>query len=321
VTFSTGSLCEERKNLNLDKTKKVGQIWRTLESGIVVPEGMFSDRSVRSKKTLLEIKERAQAIESIYNDAGIRMPTNSSLGELVRNAKILSDNWLLDKQDKTNHQMLFLGIHLDRIADAILPLRTVPEKEQYLKDLLSGSLNFFERKRSMAKNVFWELELWSKLRRRTEKVFLHEPPDIVVKYGESRIGIACKKLYSERHVQNVLSQAVGQIENEFEFGIVAINIDDLLPEDAVLKMHSSTAVGERLNQVNSDFIRKHERHLTKYLSAGRILSAIVSCSILTDVESERPRFRNSYQWTVWTIPGLSAKQKKQIDFFYETVMQ
>jgi hypothetical protein len=239
----------------------------------------------------------------------------------VNNAKILSDNWFLNKQEEINYKIFFLGIHLDRIADAILPLRNMNDKAPYLKGLLSGSLNFFERKRSTAKNVFWELELWSKLGKRTQKVFLYEPPDIIVEYGKSRIGIACKKLYSEKHVQNVLSQAVNQIESEFAFGIVAINLDDLLPQDVVLKMHSTVAVLERLNQVNSAFIHKHERHLRKYLSSARILSAIVSCSVLADVESETARFMNSYQWTVWTLPDVTATQKEQINHFYETVMK
>ena len=309
------------KNLNLVNAKRVGVLWRTLPSGIIVPQGVFSDRTVGSKKTLLEIKERAQAIENMYKSSGIRIPTNSGLGQLIRNAEVVSENWLLDKQDRMNHEMFFLSIHLDRVADAILPLMAVPRKDQYLRDLLSGSLNFFERRHSKAKNVFWELELWSKLLRRTEKVYLNEPPEIVVEYGTSRVGIACKKLYSEKHVQNVLSQAVGQIEGEFEFGIVGINIDDLLPEDMVLKSHSSKGASEQLNRFNSSFISNHMRHFRRYLSAGRIISAIISCSIVTDVESERPQFRNSYQWTVWTLPEISPHQREHVNHFYDTVMK
>ena len=104
-------------SLNLNKTKRIGQLWRSLPSGIVVQEGIFSDRSVRSKKTLLEIKNRAQEIGNLYSDSGIRLPSNSSLGLLVSNAKELSDNWLLNRQNKLGYEMFFLGIHLDRIAD------------------------------------------------------------------------------------------------------------------------------------------------------------------------------------------------------------
>lgn len=152
-------------------------------------------------------------------------------------------------------------------------------------------------------------------------VYLKEPPDIVVDYEGSRIGISCKKLYSEKNVEHELSQSVGQIEKGFEFGIVALNIDDLLPPDDVpLKKESSGAVTERLNQINTEFIDGHIRHFSKYLSASRIISAIVSASIIADVPSEKPRFRNTYQWTVWTITGLKERHKIQLRKFYKTIM-
>jgi hypothetical protein len=86
-------------------------------------------------------------------------------------------------------------------------------------------------------------------------VHLDDPPDVIVNYENSRIGIACKKLYSERHVQNVLSEAVGQIEGDFDFGIVGLNLDDLLPEGVVLKGSSTNAVAERLLAQTTFFSR------------------------------------------------------------------
>ena len=145
-------------------------------------------------------------------------------------------------------------------------------------------------------------------------------PDVVVNYDNSRIGIACKKLYSERHVQNILSEAVRQIERDFDFGIVGLNLDDLLPKDVVLKGDSTNAVAERLLRANNLFLQKHERHFRKYLAKGRLISAIVSTSIVADVPSERPQFRNTYQWTIWTIPGLDARYQEPLNKFYETVM-
>ncbi len=215
---------------------------------------------------------------------------------------------------------MFLGMHLDRIADTVLLLKNESKKSTHLKKLTSGTLDFFERKRSNSKNYFWELEVWAKLRKRKNEVYLIEPPDIVVNYNNSRIGIACKKLYSEKHVQNVLSESVKQIEKEFEFGIVAINLDDLLPPNVVLKMESSEAVCEKLNQINTNFINRHSRHFVKYFSTSRIISVIVSTSTITDIQSERPKFSNTYQWTVWTISGLTTRHKEQLDNFYKTIM-
>jgi len=300
--------------------KKSGQIWARRPSGILIPSGRVSDLSARSKTNYLEIKDRARQVEDIYKKANIHIPPNSGLGELIRTAKELSDTWLLGNKDKLNYLMVFLSMHLDRICDALLPLAHEEAKDRYLKELLSGSINFFDREPSHAKDIFWELEVWAKIRKRLGSTYLQEPPDVVVDYDDSRIGISCKKLYSEKHVQNVLSQAVKQIEKAFEFGIVAINLDDLLPSDVVLKMESSDAVTEKLNEVNAEFINRHVRHFSKYFAKSRIISALVSTSIVTDVPSEKPRFRNTYQWTVWTVTELKERHRMQINRFYQTIM-
>jgi|GEM_PF-1012062 len=300
--------------------KKSGQMWVPRPSGILIPAGRIADITVRSKTTILETKDRAKQIEGIYEKENIQIPINSGLGELIKTAKDLSDNWLLGNKSNLNYQMFFLSMHLGRIADTLLLLNNEQARDKYLKELLSGSLNFFEREASHAKDKFWELEAWAKIKKRLDSAYLQEPPDIVIDYDDSQIGISCKKLYSEKHVQNVLSQAVNQIEKKFEFGIVAINIDDLLPADKVLEGGSSDAVTKRLDQINRGFINRHIRHLSKYLAASRIISAIVATSIIVDVPSERPRFSNSYLWTVWTISELKERHKILINKFYQTIM-
>jgi len=295
------------------------KIWGRSDSGVLVPVGRVSDTSSRSRSNYSQIRHKAREIEKIYLEAGIRLPTNSELGLMVQNTEELWEKWFLGNRENVSYKVFFLGMHLDRIGDAVIPLRDLLSKTD-LKRLLSGSLNFFSREKSNAKDAFWELEVCSKLRNRKADASLREPPDVVVEYETSRIGIACKKLYSEGHVQNVLSQAVKQIEKEFDFGIVAINLDDLLPEDVVLKRGSSEAVSKRLLEINERFLRVHERHFRKYLSKGRLISAIVSTSMIADVLTERPQFRNTYQWTIWTIPGLDSKYSAQVEKFYQTVM-
>jgi hypothetical protein len=302
------------------KIKKSKQRWARQPSGILIPSGRISDISIRSKTNHLETKACAKQIEDIYEKANIQISNNSGLGELIKTAKDLSDNWLPGNKNNLGYHMFFLSMHLARIAESLLLLNNEKNKDRYLRELLSGSLNFFKRGTSHAKDIFWEIEAWAKIKKRLDSVYLQEPPDIVVDYDDSQIGISCKKLYTENHVQNVLSQAVQQIEKGFEFGIVAVNIDDLLPADVVLKMGSSDAVIERLNQINTSFINRHVRHFSKYFSASRIISAIVSTSIIADVPSEKPRFSNTYQWTVWAVTELKERHKIQLNKFYQTIM-
>ncbi len=301
--------------------RKHQQIWLNTPSGIAVPAGTTSQLNQASSQTYLAIKDKAKAIEQLYTTNQIPLPTTSDLARLIEDAKALSDSWITNRINDTPMTTLFRVGHLDRIAEAILPLADVPDRSKYLTAFSSGSLDLLKRVRSPAKDLLWEVELWSTLRRRSFNATLQEPPDLVVRFEDSTVGIACKKLYSEKHVQNVFSQAVDQIESTFSFGIVAINLDDLVPPDQILKSPTQKLMGQFIDNLNVRFIQRHERHFRKYLASGRILSALVSTSVLADVYAEHTRFNNARQVNVWTIPGLSKEKEKQLRRFYVQLMQ
>ena len=235
-------------------------------------------------------------------------------------SKALSDSWLLNRVDKLSVISLFRAGHLDRIANAVLPLKHVSNRTKYLTALTSGSLDLLQRQKSHAKNILWELELWSILQRRSFDAILSDPPDIVVTFEGSTIGIACKKLYSEKHVQNVLSEAVAQIEAAFDFGIVAVNLDDLVPQNAILSAPNQETMSQVIVDFNARFLELHERHFRKYLASGRLIAALVSTAILADVYRRRTRFNNAWQSTIWTIPGLPADKHTQLCRFRDQLM-
>ena len=300
--------------------KSTQRIWQTRESGLVTPEGTVSDLSVSSSQTYLEIKEEAIAVEDLYAASNVPLSPTSDLAKLIGDAKALSDAWLMGQADKLPMTVLFRVGLLDRITAAVLPLRDVQDRSKFLNALASGSLDLLDRKRSNAKDVLWELEFWSILKRRSFDAKLEEPPDIVVNFGDLKIGIACKKLYSERHVQNVLSQATAQIKPRFDFGIVAICIDDLLPPNQILRTPTQETMSQYISDLNARFLRSHERHFRKYLGSGRLISAFISTSVLADVYRARTRFNNARQSTAWTIPGLSAEKEQALRKFYDRLM-
>jgi len=240
---------------------------------------------------------------------------------LINNCRRLWEEWFMNRMDELNMTMLFNALHLDRVAEAVLPLRDVHNCHFYLKSICDGSLDFFKREKSHAKDIFWEIETWAILKHKLPNVSLCEPPDVLVDFGNARIGIACKKIYSETNVEKVLSEAVSQIEKNLDVGIVAVNIDDLIPADKVLKAASLEEMTRVLRGLNESFIQRHERHLRKYLASGRLISAIVSTSVISDIESERVRINNSRQWAVWTIPGLAESKDRVLKRFYECAMR
>jgi hypothetical protein len=300
--------------------KSIRRMWRRRESGLVVPQGTVSDLSWSSSQTYLQIKEKALAIARLYKDSNVPLAQTSELARLIHVAKALSDAWLTGQEGELSVDALFRVTLLNRIADAVLPLRTMPDRTRFLTALSSGNLDLLQRKKSHAKNVLWELELWSILKRRDFDAFLEEPPDIVVRFGDSKIGIACKKLYSDRHVQNVLSQAVAQIEPTFDLGIVAMNLDELIPSDKILRTPTQEAMSQYIDAVNSHFLNSHERHFRKYLGEGRLISAFISTGALADVYRARTRLNYARQSTIWTISGLPPDKEQALTNFYDRLM-
>jgi len=301
--------------------KRVARNWHQLPSGILIPDGTHSVRSKSDSFTFLSIKEKAVELETLATEAGFMMPQTSDLALLAKNAKELSDNWLLGQWNQITMAKLYDSTHFNRIADALLPLAGTKDFKHYLKKLTSGRLNLFARDRSEAKDFLWEAELLSLLRRNSIEAEPREPPDIVANFEGKELGLACKKIHSEKNVEKVFSKGVSQIESEFEYGIVAFNIDDLLPENYVIRAKNHEEAGRLINKLNLKFMGHHERHFRKYLSSGRVLSAFVSTSVLVETPEEEAKLNNQRQSTLWMIPGLEPEKQDMINKLYAQIMQ
>jgi len=265
------------------------------------------------------LSSKISGIEKIFSDSNIKINTSHSLLGLLNDARDLAVEWSNEKFDQTNINKLFSALHVERIYSGIDLLEREKNKEKYLRDLLNGTLNFFERDASHAKNILWELEAFTKIKKVLPNTYLEEP-DIVVNLDRFSIAVPCKKIYSEKGVSKVLSNAVSQIENDHEFGIVAMNIDDLIPVSVLLKASTFQEAADKLHAQNMAFLKRHERHFLKYLTTSRIVAVIASTSMVTDIVDESPKFNNFSQWAIWTIPGLKAEHKKAIDGFRQKVI-
>jgi hypothetical protein len=283
------------------------------------PNEQSSESSTLFSETYLEVKDKALALERLYADNKVALPGGCDLAKLIADAKSLSDRWLTNHA-KLEETLLCRAANLNRIADTVLQLQSVTDRAKYLPLLTSGSLDSLDRKQSTAKDMFWELELWSELRRHDLHAELQEPPDIVVSFEDFEVGLACKKFYSERHVQDVLSRAVKQMESRFEFAIVAVNLDELLPAKQFLRAATHEAMGKCLDRFNCAFLGRHDRHFRKYLASGRVVSALVSTSVLAHVQHGRPPFNYARQSIHWTMPGLKTEKKKQLKRFYAKLL-
>jgi len=295
-------------------------LWHPTERGVLMPSGSVLEGSSTNKTNFLHIKSRAKEIEDLYASAGLAMSPTCGLAQLIENAKTLANRWLSNQTADSSMIDVFYALHLDQLADAILSLRDVPGKEKYLNALTSGELDCFSRQDSYAKNIFWELELWAILRRRCLSASLQDPPDIVLILAGSTLGIACKKIYSENNVEKVLSEAVGQVEADFNVGVVALSLDELIPPETVLRVRNKTEMDRFLHKHTDTFVARHERHLRKYLSSGRLVSALVSVSVIAHVLEWKVQFNNARSSLVWTIPGLAPEKEALLTQFRDLVV-
>lgn len=290
-------------------------MWHPTEAGILIPGGSVAEASDRKKTNLLHVKARAKEIEDLFAAAGVTMSPTCGLAKLIANARAISDSWFTNQTADSSMLDVFYALHLDRLSDAILPLRELPNRDKYLDALTSGDLDCFSRQNSYAKNIFWELELWAILRKRCPSATLRDPPDIVLPLVGGTLAIACKKIYSENNVEKVLSEAVGQVEGEFDVGVVAISLDELIPPETVLRVRNKAEMDRFLHAHTDGFLARHERHFRKYLSSGRLVSALVSVNVIAHILEWKVQFNNARSSLAWTIPGLAPEKEALLKQF------
>lgn len=144
-----------------------------------------------------EIISKAEGIERIYLDANIKIGSTHQLFNLLNDVKELAFGWSKGGVPEADISKFFSALHVERIYSGIELLKTEKNKEKYLKDLLNGTLNFFERRNSHAKSILWELEAFNKIKHAIPETYLDEP-DIVVDIDQFRIAVPCKKYFQKK---------------------------------------------------------------------------------------------------------------------------
>ena len=261
---------------------------------------MNAQKRTQTTTSVAAVQTLAEELKELYRSNGLVIHPQSNLAKLVEDANDLTAS---NAGGATLRERAFSAIQLNRIALAALPLGISTTAKKYLRRLLQGSVNPLSRDRSIAKDALWELVLWQQFAGMDVDATLEEP-DIVANFDGNRVGIACKKIYSERGVEKVISNAVHQIKCCGDFGIVALNLDDLLPANPHLQYGSIIQVATKLHEMQVDFAHRHNRYIRKYLASGRAIAVWFSMSMLTDIESVAQRFSINRQSLSWTIPGL-----------------
>ncbi len=248
-------------------------------------------------------------IRKMFTEEAITINKSSFLNKLLEDVE---KNY---SKENNSIPIIFNAIHINRIHSALMELNGINNKHNYLKDLLKGNLDFHENKESHAKNILFELEVAVKLKPLNCNIYLQEP-DIVIETKETKIAIACKKIVSEKNLKKLISKASKQIKKQnLDFAIIAINIDNLLPNNQILKAKNSEEASDILHNSIKIFIEKHHRHLNRKLGVHNVLGIYITASIITDLTDEIPRFNNHSQTVLFTINNPRKEEKQVLDLF------
>lgn len=263
-----------------------------------------------------EIRDRANTLEKLFSEQGIRLSGSSGLGGYIRKAKLLASAWENGERPENFPKLMVAASHLDGIAQACLGFCREPEGRALLKRLLVGNLDPFDRVPSQGKDALWEMELGYILRRQRIDVRPGEP-DLLMRLAGTNVGVACKKIYSEKGARKAFSTGVEQIRRSGLHGILAVNIDDTLAPGAYVVAPDLHNFFGAVDNLCVHFANRHHNSLSKYLARGRSMAAIISASCFGRVAGQ---IESTTQILIWTHPGLSAEKQGLVDLFREQLM-
>lgn len=265
-----------------------------------------------SRSSYIEISDRADQVRAIFENRGVRLHRDSSLGKILRAANQLSASWAKGERSGSIHDIL-AAAHANRVAEAVIAAAGEPSALESLRRIAGNSMDLMGRALSQGKDHLWELELCAVLRRRGVSAELRDPPDLIAEVADFEMPIACKKVYSEKGVEAQVRKGVKQIEAHGAGGLVGLNIDDLLPADSILKQRDHASASAWLGGFAAEFIERHRVKLQRPIMQGRCDGILVSATCVCDLDEGAPRFTTVTDTTLWSLQTLKPEASARFD--------
>jgi hypothetical protein len=285
-----------------DEWEEIHRSARTVAAGAGKPDDEHINLQLRNTRTFMDLRGEIFQLKELFASSDVKLEATSDLYRQLIEAIAYITDW--ERGETGNPDWLLSLRFVDSVVQAVLPLGDLPiaKRRRYLMPLLSGNLHPLARAKSNAKDILWELTLWSICRQRGFEAELEEP-DILLGLKSRKVGLSCKKVYSEKNVEKVLSVGVSQLAKAAVPGIIAVNVDDLLGEGQVVIAPDHYNYFGCVSNMNVEFIVRHQRLLEKYLPVGRAIAVLVSCQDFGYVNEELHLTR---QFAIWAHPHMPS---------------
>jgi hypothetical protein len=261
-----------------------------------------------------EVADGAARVRELYRERGIRLHRDSALGRLLREAEALNRDWESGRSGPGDMRRLVAAAHANRIICVLDVVGREPDAQEALRRI-AANVDLAGRDQSQGKDALWELELLVKCRARGVDAALVDPPDLVVRVSLGELGIACKKIYSERGVGAQIRKGGKQLGPYGGAGLIALNLDDLLPEDVILRAANIADAGRVLAAFIDEFIARHGRAMQQSVLESKCDGLLLSAHTQADITGSRVRLNNYAHSTLWTVETASQQSHARIQEF------
>lgn len=250
--------------------------------------------------TYAQVVEKATRVKSLLESRNIRLNSFSVLGQLMKKTEALSIEWTLGERNPGWQDRLLSALHVNRICSAVLGVGSDHGAQEALKRVASKDMNLPLHAQSQGKDAFFEIELADYLLRHGMMAILAEP-DILLKLDSLDYPIACKKINSLSNLRGQLRKGVRQLRPFGGVGLIALNVDFLVPENSMLVKGTATEANAELIALIDGFREANRFALQEPVAQRQCDGILFSVSAVTHVEQMRPQANYYTQTDVWSL--------------------
>lgn len=255
--------------------------------------------------TYEQIAAKAQLVRAVLEQRKVKLRPSSALSQLLSQADKLSQAWA--EQVKPDDRVVWEAAFVNRLADAVTNLPDEPGIQEALRRMAGHVMQPDDRSDShQGKDSLWEIVLLSDLKTRGLAAKAAEP-DILVDFGIGDYPIACKKIWSENGVEKRVSHAAKQLAPFNNGGVIALNLDDLVPVGQVVSVPTKAHAKAVLTKFNLDFVERHRDVLQNAVMNGKCDGFMISTTAFAVLAEEETSAYLASQSSLWHLGDSSPE--------------
>lgn len=266
---------------------------------------------------LLRLVDR---VEDLFIAHGAVPNPTSELSRLFSAARRLGSLADLEMIAKVDSRVYYDSLSFARLARSVINLDYRPAFRDYFHSLTNGSINFWNSARSKAKDVEWELYLWSQLNGIFPNAARLTEPDIELRLAHRKIGIACKRVYSFKRVIDQIGSGARQLRAQAIPGVVALSFDPYRGDTEnyrIIKAPDTGAISRELFRYFGDIWKRISKDtIRKYLLPNRVIGLFISVQGFVQIGEEPNNIAEIGGFRLQTFEGTTPQNDELMDLLH-----